>query len=159
VLENDLGLKFAPAVEGTAAVPSAPIKIPPTLLPLVGGSAALLLGVLLAFLVLRMLLIPAMNGMLSFSREGREVADIVLRGRRLKLAVPAGATELVGLTGSASGSRGAVRLDASFGAARTRRLVAEDESIQLGDLTITYISRRRRILDKIGLPRTGTENK
>lgn len=156
VLENDLGLKFAPAVEGATAVPPAPIKIPPTLLPLVGGAAALLVGAPLVFLVIRMLLTPPMNGVLTFSRDGREVADIVLRGRRQKLAVPAGAPELVGLAGSASGSRGGVRLDASFGAARTRSLVAEAESVQLGDMAITYISGRRRILDKIGLPRTGT---
>jgi hypothetical protein len=99
-----------------------------------------------------------MDGVLTFSREGREVADIVLRGRRQKLTVPAGTPELVGLSGSASGARGAVRLDARFGVARTRGLVADAEAVQLGDMTVTYISGRRRILDKIGLPRTDADN-
>jgi hypothetical protein len=157
VMEKDLGLTFAPTVEGAAAVPPAPIKLPPALLPIVSGIAALVFGAALAFLLLRMALTPPMDGVLTFTRDGREVADIVLRGRRQKLAVPPGATELVGLSGSASGSRGAVRLDASFGAARTRGLVADAQAVQLGDMTITYVSGRRRILDKIGLPRTGTD--
>jgi hypothetical protein len=100
-----------------------------------------------------------MDGVLTFTRDGREVADIVLRGRRQKLTVPAGAPELVGLSGSASGARGAVRLDARFGVASTRGLVADAEAVQLGDMTVTYISGRRRILDKIGLPRTDADNK
>ena len=157
VLAKDLGLEFAPAIEGAAAVPLAPIKIPPTLLPLVGGDVVVLVGALLALMVVRMILTPAMNGVLTFSRDGREVADIVLRGRRSKLAVPQGAAELVGLSGSARGSRRGVQVDARFGAARTRGLVADAESVQLGDLTLTYISGRRRILDKIGLPRTELE--
>jgi hypothetical protein len=158
VLEKDLGLTFEPAVEGTAVVPPAPIKLPPSLLPIAGGAAALLVGAVLVLLVVRMLLTPPMDGVLTFSRDGRELADIVLRGRRQKLAVPAGAPELVGLTGSVTGSRGAVRLDAGFGAARTRGVVADAESVQLGDMTITYISGRRRILDKIGLPRPDADN-
>jgi len=158
VLEKDLGLAFAPAIEGTAAVPPAPIKLPPALLPIVGGVAALLVGVVLAFLIVRMALTPPMNGVLTFTKYGREVADIVLQGRRQKLAAPAGAPELVGLSGSASGARGAVRLDARFGAARASSLVADAETVQLGDMTVTYISGRRRILDKIGLPRTDTDN-
>lgn len=158
VLEKDLGLTFEPAVEGTAVVPPAPIKLPPSLLPIAGGAAALVVGAVLVFLVVRMLLTPPMDGVLTFSRDGRELADIVLRGRRQKLVVPAGAPELVGLTGSVTGSRGAVRLDAGFGAARARSVVADAESVPLGDMTITYISGRRRILDKIGLPRTGADN-
>jgi hypothetical protein len=156
VLEKDLGLTFTPAIEGAAAVPPAPIKLPPALLPTVGGVVALLLGAVLAFLLVRMALTRPMDGVLTFTREGREIADIVLRGRRQKLAVPAGTTELVGLSGSASGARGAVHLDASFGAARARGVVAEAKALQLGDMTITYVSGRRRILEKIGLPTTGT---
>jgi hypothetical protein len=129
------------------------------LLPIVGGVTALLLGAVLAFLLARMALTPPMDGVLMFTRDGREVADIVLRGRRQKLTVPAGAPDLVGLSGSASGARGAVRLDAMFGAARTRGLVADAQAVQLGDMTVTYISGRRRILDKIGLPRTGSDDK
>ncbi len=154
VLEKDLGLTFAPAIEGTAAVPPAPIKLPPSLLPIVGGVVALLAGALLVFLLVRMVLTPPMDGVLTFTKNGREVADIVLRGRRQKLVVPAGTPELVGLSGSASGARGAVRVDASFGAAHTRELVADAQAVQLGNMTITYVSGRRRILDKIGLPRT-----
>ena len=52
-----------------------------------------------------------------------------------------------------------MRLDISFGAARTRGLVADAQAVQLGDMTVTYISGRRRILDKIGLPRTDADNK
>ncbi len=154
VLQHDLGLTFAPAIEGTATVPSAPIKIPPTLLPIAGAVAGLLAAALLVLLVVRMATTPPMDGVLTFSRAGRDVAEIVLRGRRAKLTVPAGAPELVGLVGSASGARRGVRLDARFGAARTRGLVSDAESVELGDLTVTYISGRRRILDKIGLPRT-----
>jgi hypothetical protein len=156
VLEKDLGLTFTPAIEGATAVPPAPIKLPPALLPTVGGVVALLLGAVLAFLLVRMALTRPMDGVLTFTRDGREIADIVLRGRRQKLAVPAGTTELVGLSGSASGARGAVHLDASFGAARARGVVAEAKALQLGDMTITYVSGRRRILEKIGLPTTGT---
>ena len=157
VLERDLGLTFAPAVEGTAIVPPAPIGMPPTLLPLAGGSAALVLAALLVFLVARMVTTPPMDGVLTFTRAGRDIAEIVLRGRRAKLAVPVGAPELVGLTGSASGSRRGVRLDARFGAARSRGLVSDAESVPLGDMMVTYISGRRRILDKIGLPRIDTD--
>jgi hypothetical protein len=159
VLEKDLGLTFAPAIDGAASVPPAPIKLPPALLPIVGITAALLFGAALAFMIVRMALTRPMDGVLTFTRDGREVADIVLRGRRQKLTVPPGAPELVGLSGSASGSRGAVRLDARFGAARTRGLVADAQAVQLGDMTVTYISGRRRILDKIGLPRTEPDNK
>lgn len=154
MLEKDLGLTFAPVVEGAAAVPPAPIKIPPSLLPIVVGAAALLAGAALLFLIVRMLLTPPMSGVLSFTRDGRELAEIILRGRRQKLTVPAGGRELFGLVGSASGAKGAVRLDVRFGAAHTRGVVADASTTQLGDVTITYISGHRRILDKIGLPRT-----
>jgi hypothetical protein len=159
VLQKDLGLTFAPAIDGAAAVPPAPIKLPPALLPIVGGVAALVFGAVLVLLLARMALSRPMDGVLTFTRDGREVADIVLRGRRQKLTVPAGAPELVGLSGSANGARGAVRLDARFGAARARGLVADAQAVQLGDMTVTYVSGRRRILDKIGLPRTDADNK
>ncbi len=88
VLEKDLGLTFAPAIEGAAAVPPAPIKLPPSLLPIVGGVAALLVVAVLALLLVRMALTRPMDGVLTFTRDGREVADIVLRGRRQKLDRP-----------------------------------------------------------------------
>jgi hypothetical protein len=156
VLEKDFGLTFAPAIEGATPVAPAPIKLPPSLIPIVGATAAVLVGallILLILLVVRMLLTPAMNGVLTFSKDGREIAEIVVRGRRVKLIPPSGATALVGLAGSASGVRGGVRLDAHFGEARTRGLVNDATELQLGDFTVTYISGRRRILDKIGLPR------
>ena len=154
VLDRELGLTFAPAVEGTAIIPPAPIKIPPAMLPLAGGAVALVVAAFLIFLVVRAATTPPMDGVLTFTRGGRDIAEIILRGRRAKLAVPAGAPELLGLTGSASGSRRGVRLDARFGAARARGLVSEAQCAELGDMTVTYISGRRRILDKIGLPRT-----
>ena len=155
VLDKDLGLKFAPTIDGFAAVPPAPIKLPPNLLPLAGGGAALVLGACMVFLVVRRLLTPPMTGVLTFRSDVREVADIVLRGRRLKLTVPASVTELIGLAGTVSGAKGAVRLNARFGAARAQGLVADAGAIKLGDLTVTYISGRRRILEKIGLPGAG----
>ncbi|HEY3337195.1 MAG TPA: vWA domain-containing protein [Propionicimonas sp.] len=154
VLEQDLGLTFAPSIEGTAIVPPAPIKIPPTVLPIVGAAVAVLVAALLILLVVRVATTPPMDGVLTFTRSGRDVAEIVLRGRRAKLLVPAGAPELVGLTGLATGSRRGVRLDARFGSARARGLLSDAASLQLGDMTVTYVSGRRRILDKIGLPRT-----
>lgn len=154
VLEKDLGLTFAPTVEGAATVPPAPMKMPPNLLPVAGGAVALVVAVVLVYLVVRLATMPPMDGVLTFTKGGRDVAEIVLRGRKAKLVVPTAAPEIVGLTGSASGARGAVRLDARFGEARTRGLVSEGSPVQLGDMAISYTSGRRRILDKIGLPRT-----
>jgi hypothetical protein len=156
---DELGLKFAPAIDGTAPVPAAPLKLPPNLLPVAGGIAGLVAAVLLVLLLARMLLTPTMSGVLTFRKDGRDLAEVVVTGRRMKLTAPVAATELTGLSGSASGARGssgnerAVRIDARFGATSARGLIADGGSIELGDMEITYVSGRRRILDKIGLPR------
>jgi hypothetical protein len=162
VLEGDLGLQFAPAIEGTAAVPPAPIKLPPNLLPTVGAIAAVVgLGVLVLFLG-RLLLTPRMSGLLVIARDGRVIGEVVVAGRRSKLVAPAGVKELSGLAGGLVGAWGpakgqrAVRVTARFGEARARGLLGEGDVIQLGEMEIGYVSDRRRILDKIGLPTAGT---
>jgi hypothetical protein len=158
VLEEDLGLKFAPATEGTTPVPAAPIKLPPTLVPTVGAIAAVLALGLAVLLAGRMLVTPKMGGLLSFTRNGRLVADVVVTGRRGKLVPPAGVAELAALSGNLVGARGpakgqrAVRLTARLGPDRARGLVGDCDVIQMGDMKISYITDRRRILDKIGLP-------
>lgn len=157
---DGLGLKFAPAIDGAAPVPAAPITLPPNLLPVVGGIAGLVAAVVVVLLLARMLLTPSMSGVLAFRRDGRDLADVVLGGRRMKLAAPVGATDLTGLAGAATGARAsggnakAVRIDARFGEATARGLVVDGGTIVLGDLEITYVSGRSRILDKIGIGRT-----
>lgn len=157
-LTDGLGLGFAPSLKGSAPVPAAPIKLPPTLLPTIAGVAAPLIGLVLFGLLVRALLVPSMSGLLTVQRNGRELADIVLEGRRMKLSVPEAVTELSGLSGSVAGARAgrsqhAVRLDARFGGATARGVIADGAALALGDLEISYTSGRRRILDKIGLPR------
>ncbi|MCA0296142.1 MAG: VWA domain-containing protein [Actinobacteria bacterium] len=155
-----MGLKFAPAIDGAAPVPAAPITLPPNLLPLVGGIAGLVAAAVAVLLLARLLLTPSMSGVLAFRRDGRDLADVVLGGRRMKLVAPVAATDLTGLSGTATGARAsggnarAVRIDARFGAAAARGLVVDGGTIALGDLEITYVSGRRRILDKIGVART-----
>jgi hypothetical protein len=162
VLEGDLGLKFAPAIEGTAAVPPAPLKLPPNLLPTVGAIAAVVvLGLLILFLG-RLMLTPPMSGLLVFTRAGRTVGEVVLSGRRAKLVAPTGVTELTGLGGGLAGAWGpakgqrAVKVTARFGEERARGLIGDGGVIRMGDMEIGYISDRRRILDKIGVPTEGT---
>lgn len=158
VLAEDLGLEFTPAVEGTAPVAAAParLELPPTVLPLVATVAVLALGGLLLWWVARALLIPTMSGLLTIRRNGRELADIVLEGHRAKLAAPQTAAELIGLSGTVVGARGAargeraVRVRASYGDARASGLIADGTSLALADLELTYTSGRRRILEKIG---------
>lgn len=158
-MENDLGLNFDPKLSGTTPIPAAPIKLPPTLLPLAGAIGGLVAAAALVLLLARMLLIPTMSGSLTIRRGGRELTEILLRGRRMKLVAPQAATELAGLSGSATGARGnggkdrSVRLDARLPGVSARGLVHDGGTIALGDLEITYTSGRRRILDKIGLPR------
>lgn len=158
VLTEDLGLAFAPAVEGTAPVAAAPVRLelPPTVLPLAGTVGGLaLLGLLLWWLA-RALLIPTMSGLLTIRRNGRDLADIVLEGHRVKLAAPQTAAELIGLSGTVAGARGtargerAVRVRASYGDARAAGLITDGASLALADLELTYTSGRRRILEKIG---------
>ncbi len=160
---GSIGLDFRPAIDGTAAVPAAPIKLPPTLLPTAGGIVGLLAGALLVLMVARMLLTPPMSGVLTFRSNGRNIGELVVSGRRMKLTAPVGATELTGLSGSASGARAsgghqvAVRLDARFGGVTAKGVVADGGTIGFGDMEVAYTSGRRRILDKIGIPRPGTE--
>lgn len=115
VLAKDLGVEFAPAIEGAAKVPAASIAITllPTLLPTIGSAAApLALGLLVLALVVlvgRTLLTPRMSGVLSFTRNGRLLADVVVTGRRAKLVAPVGVTELAGLAGGMVGAKGPAR--------------------------------------------------
>lgn len=163
VMEGDLGMTFAPELSGTAPVPAAPIELPPTLVPVAGGIAGLLAGVVLVLLLARMLTTPVMSGLLTFRRDGRDVAEIVLKGRRMKLVAPTAAIDLTGLRGSARGARGAsaqepaVRVDVKLGETTARGLVHDGGSVPFGDLELRYTSGRRRILDKIGLPRPDAE--
>ena len=162
VLEKDLGVQFIPTIVGATTLPPAPIKLPPTLLPTVGAIAIILALGAIALLLGRTLLTPRIGGVLSFSRNGRLIADVVVRGRRAKLVAPAGVTELAGLTGALVGARGtsrgqpAVRLTARLGGQTARTLVGDGHVIQMGDMEIAYISDHRRILDKIGLPATSS---
>ncbi|MGC3995228.1 MAG: VWA domain-containing protein [Propionicimonas sp.] len=161
-LTGDLGLEFAPAIQGTATVPAAPIKVPPTLLPTVAGVAGGLAVAFVLFLFVRALFTPSLSGLLTIRRNGRDLADIVLEGRRMKLTAPEAVPDLAGLTGAVAGSRGggkgqrAVRVNLRFGATSARGVVRDGSSVALGDLDVEYTSGRRRILDKIGLPRPGT---
>ncbi len=158
VLEKDLGLVFAPELVGSAVVPPPPLKLPPVLLPTLGVIAVLVAFGAVLLLIGRTLLTPRMDGLLAFTRDGRGVADIVLMGRRMKLAAPEGAGELAGLSGVLVGARGAtrgqraVRINAHLGADRASGLVADGDVIQMGDLEIAYVSGRRRVLEKIGFP-------
>nr|WP_300151846.1 vWA domain-containing protein [Propionicimonas sp.] len=157
---DGLGVEFAPVLEGTAEVPPAPIKLPPNLLPTIGAVLGLAVAALLLFVAVRALFTPSMSGLLSFRREGRELGDVVLKGRRMKLSAPEAAAELAGLSGRAVGARAAVRgehavrVDLRFGATSARGLVPDGGAVDLGDMEVAYTSGRRRILDKIGLPRT-----
>lgn len=159
VLERDLGLKFEPVLDSAAEVPAAPIEIPPDVAAPAGVAAGgLIVVALLGWLALA-IVTPRMDGVLTFRRGGREIADIVIKGRRTKLAVPPSAADLVGLAGSVSGAKGptpgqrAVRIDARFGAERTRGVVVDGDVIQMGDVEIAYTSDRTRILDMIAVPR------
>lgn len=158
-LEEGLGVKFAPALEGTVVVPAAPLKLPPTLLSTVGWVAGSLVALAALAWLGTILTTPRMDGLLTFRRDGRELADIVLSGRKSKLVAPEAAQDLVGLAGSVRGARGpsreqhAVRVDARFGAERVRGVIAEGDVLQMGDVEITYVSERRRILDMIAVPR------
>ena len=158
-LEEGLGMKFAPAVESSVAVPAAPLKLPPALLSTAGWSVVGLAALAAAAWLGRILTTPRMDGLLSLRRDGRELADIVLSGRTAKLLAPEAAKDLAGLSGSVTGARGrsrgqrAVRVDARFGAERVRGVVAEGDVLQMGDVEITYISEHRRILDMIAVPR------
>lgn len=161
-MEKGLGLKFEPTLQGTAKVAPAPIKLPANLLPTVGAVAGVAVGAFVLFLAVRLLLTPSMSGLLTFRRSGRDLADIVLTGRRMKLSAPEAATDLTGLTGLASGARAAtrgeraVKIVAKFGSTSARGVIPDGGVIQMGDVEIAYTSGRRRILDKIGLPRTGS---
>lgn len=158
VLEDDLGLEFAPGFSGTAEVPPPPLKLPPTLVPTLIGVAALALGAALLVAVAMLLLVPPMSGLLSIRRDGRQIAEVILSGRRRRLAAPSTVTELAGLSGHVTGARGAsrgqraVRLDARLGTASARGLVPDGGVLDLGDLQVVYTSGRSRILEKIGLP-------
>ena len=160
---TELGVEFAPGVEGAAEIPPAPLKLPPTLLPTVGAAVGLLAAVAALVWLLRAATTPKLSGLLTFSRGGRPVADVVLDGRRMKLAAPAGSLEVAGLSGSVAGARGkgkgqlAVRLDARLGAARARGVIADGGVLQMGDTEIAYTSGRRRILDKISFPKSAPE--
>lgn len=161
VLEEDLGLEFAPVLEGSAKVAPPPLELPPTLAPTLVAIVALVALGAGVLLIGSMLLTPRVDGLLEFSRSGRPVADVVVNGRRMKLVAPAGAVELAELRGVISGARGssraqrAVRINAQLGADRAKGLVADGDVILLGDIEIAYVSGRRRILEKIGLPLEG----
>lgn len=159
VLEKDLGVKLEPTLDGAALVPAPPIKLPPTLLPTVGAISGLLLAAAAVWWLTRMMVTPQLRGLLTFRRNRREIADVVLSGHRQKLRAPGAAAELVGLTGTVTGARGkmrgqrAVRLDARWGAETVKGLVLDGDVLQMGDMEISYSSDRRRILDMIGAPR------
>ncbi|MFT4110203.1 VWA domain-containing protein [Propionicimonas sp.] len=159
VLTGDLGLEFAPSLQGTAAVAAAPITLPPALLPAVAVVAAGLAAAVVLFLLVRVLVTPSLSGLLTIRRQGRHLADIVLDGRRMRLAAPDAVADLAGLGGSVAGSRRggkgqrAVRVNLRFGATSARGVLRDGSSISLGELDVEYTSGRRRILDKIGLPR------
>jgi hypothetical protein len=158
-LEDDLGLTFAPVLDGSAPVPAPPVSLPPTLLPLAGTAAGLAGAAVVVLLLVRILFTPTMGGVISFRRGDRELGEIVVNGRRMKLVPPVAATELTGLAGTAAGARGpkgvesAVRVTLRFGTTKARGLIPDAGTITLGDLEVGYTSGRRRILDKIGLPR------
>ncbi len=157
VLTDQLGVEFAPAIEGTAPVPAAPIKLPPSLLPIVGTIAGTVAGLAVVLWLVRFLTTPPMSGLLSIRAGDRNLADIPLHGRRMKVSVPDAATELQGLTGSAAGKRidgggSAVAVDLRFGVARAHGSIADGSSLALGEMTVRFTSKRRRILDKIGFP-------
>lgn len=159
VLEKDLGLKLEPTLDGAALVPAPPIKLPPTLLPTLGGIAGMLLAAAAVWWLARMMVTPQLRGLLTFRRNRREIADVVLSGRRQKLKAPDAATDLVGLAGTVTGAWGkargqrAVRLDVRWGAETAMGLVLDGDVLQMGDMEISYTSDRRRILDMIGAPR------
>jgi hypothetical protein len=160
---DGLGVEFAPALEGAADVPPPPIKLPPNLVPTIGAILGAALAAVLLFLAVRALFTPSMSGLLTFRRDGRDLADIVLKGRRMKLSAPEGATELTGLAGRAAGARAAVRgehavrVDVRFGATSARGVIADGGTLAMGEVEVGYTSGRRRILDKIGLPRTTSD--
>jgi hypothetical protein len=162
-LTKDLGLDFAPALAGTAPVSQPPLRLPPTLLPTIGTVAGIAAAALLLFWLAATLLLPPMSGLLTVRRDGREVAEVVLGGRRLKLAAPVAAPELAGLGGSVAGARGAgrgeraVRVDARLGEARTRAVIQDGGFVAFGPFELGYTSGRRRILEKIGLVGESTE--
>lgn len=156
-LTDQLGLEFSPALEGTASIPAPPIKLPPSLLPTVATVAAVLAGLGVVFWLVRLALIPTMSGLLTIRSGDRELADIPVHGRRMKVSAPDAATELQGLSGSVAGKRIArgeagVTVDLRFGSVRARGPIADGATVALGEMTVTFVSKRRRILDKIGFP-------
>ncbi len=159
VLTDDLGVEFGPALAATVEVPPAPLEIPPAAVASAGLLAGGLVVVAMLAWVAQALTTPRMDGVLTVRRAGRQLADIVVKGRRAKLVPPPAATELAGLTGSISGARAAVRgqkavrLDARLGGERVRGVLAEGAVLVLGDLELAYSTERRRILDMIAVPR------
>lgn len=157
-LTEGLGLEFAPAFDGTASIPAAPIRLPPSLLSTIAAVVAVVVGAAVVLWLVRVLLIPPMNGLLTIRRGGRALADIPVQGRRAKVAAPSVAVELQGLTGSVrsrragKGDPGGVLVDLRFGAVRARGPIADGGTLVLGDMTVVYTSKHRRILDKIGFP-------
>lgn len=157
VLVEDLGVEFAPTVSGTAPVPPPPLKLPPSVLPILGGVLGLAVVVGLVLALAWILLVPSMNGLLTVRRGGRDLAEVILAGRGVRLVAPEATPELTGLTGRVTGAPGAgrghaaVRVDARFGGASARGVVPDGGELALGDLQLAYTSGRRRILEKIGL--------
>ena len=156
-LTDQLGVEFAPAIEGTAPIPAAPIKLPPSMLPTLASIAGALAGLAALLWLVRLVRTPRMNGLLSVRAGDRDLADIPVHGRRMKIEAPEAATELKGLSGTVSGRRLArgqngVAVDLRFGAERARGPIADGATVPLGEMTVTFTSKRRRILDKIGFP-------
>lgn len=157
VLTDKLGVEFAPRIEGTAPVPAAPIKLPPALLPTLATVAAVVAALGLVFWLVRLVLVPPMSGLLTIRLGDRELADIPLRGRRMKVSAPEIATELHGLVGTVAGRRvpgggSAVVVDLRFGSVHASGRILDGAALALGEMTVTFTSKRRRILDKIGFP-------
>lgn len=156
-LTDQLGVAFAPSIEGTVAVAAAPVKLPPALLPTVGAVAVGVLALIAVLWLVRFLLAPPMDGLLTVRSGERELADIPVRGHRMKVSAPAAAIDLTGLTGTVRGRRSgkgqqAVVVDLRFGAERARGQILDGASLALGELSVTFLSKHRRIMDKIGFP-------
>ena len=154
---DKLGVGVAPRSKGTAPIPAAPIKLPPTLLPTLATVAAIAAALGLALWLVRLLLVPPMSGLLTIRLGDRELADIPLRGRRMKVTAPEIATELHGLAGTVAGRRvanggSAVVVDLRFGSVPASGRILDGAALALGEMTVTFTSRHRRILNKIGFP-------
>ena len=126
----------------------------PDLTPIIAVAAGALAAVLAAVGVLVALLRrrPKLHGSFAIARQGATVREFVLDSPKVDLAHAWGpGSSLTGTLSPAKAPDGgqAVRVVAKAGGQKVRTVLGDDESVNVGDLTLHWTSQRTRTLGMV----------